>query len=135
MASRAMLIACLVMVTMCVAVLSSLADDEARPSGAVTGVVAASGGATTTELKLYRNRTQEPRFRLVCSKARGKGRGWEIKSQAYTGRDGVARLIGLDPEKRYRLGVYPDSDLRLDLDREHVHDWEPVGTTVQLEKK
>lgn len=65
----------------------------------------------------------------------GEGRGWEIKSQAYTGRDGVARLIGLDPEKRYRLGVYPDSDLRLDLDEKYVHDWEPTETTVQLEKK
>ena len=60
---------------------------------------------------------------------------WELVSQAYTGRDGVARLQGLDPSQKYRLGVDPDSDLRMDLEEKRIHDWEPAETTVQLERK
>jgi hypothetical protein len=60
---------------------------------------------------------------------------WQIHSMAYTGRDGVAHLEGLALELDYRLAVYPDSELRLDLYDRQSYDWKPAPTTVALSKK
>lgn len=59
---------------------------------------------------------------------------WQLMSQARTGRDGVARLMGLDPKQLYRLGVDPDNDSRTDLAEKRMHDWKPANTKVQLKK-
>lgn len=60
---------------------------------------------------------------------------WQLKSQARTGRDGVARLVGLDPKQLYRLGIDPDNDSRTDLTEKRIHDWRPAETEVQLGKE